>query len=63
MAITTIVVNDKYTVIHENGTGLRAIRYGCVYRDLIGDGLILAMAQRIEDLEEINDHLRQSQKE
>lgn len=40
----------KYTVCHENGTNLRALRNGEPWRELTGDGLVLAMAQRIEDL-------------
>lgn len=45
-----IKINDKYTVIHDNGIGLRAERYGEPWRDLTGDGLVLAMAQEIESL-------------
>lgn len=41
----------KYTVCHENGTNLRALRNGEPWRELTGDGLVLAMAQRIEELE------------
>lgn len=48
---TVIIVNEKYMVLHENGANLRARRHGEEWRDLSGDGLVLAMAQRIEDLE------------
>jgi hypothetical protein len=41
----------KYTVIHDNGANLHALRHGEPWRELVGDGLVLAMAQRIEDLE------------
>lgn len=40
--------SGKYTVIHHNGTNFRALRYGEDWRDLTGDGLVLAMAQEIE---------------
>lgn len=49
---TRIEIDNKYTVIHSNGTGLRAERYGQPWRDLTGDGLVLAMAQEIEELRE-----------
>lgn len=41
---------DKYTVMHDNGRNLRALRYGAPWRSLVGDGLVLAMAQEIEEL-------------
>lgn len=41
----------KYKVTHDNGTDLKAYRYGEQWRSLVGDGLILAMVQRIEQLE------------
>lgn len=44
--------NGKYTVCHDNGTNFRALRHGEEWRSLAGDGLVLAMAQRIEELEE-----------
>lgn len=49
--------NGKYTVIHDNGCNFHALRYGEQWRDLTGDGLVLAMTQRIEDLE---DHIRKT---
>lgn len=49
--------NGKYTVIHKNGTEFRALRYGKEWRDLTGDGLVLAMAQEISDL---RDQLHQT---
>lgn len=42
----------KYTVVHTNGVGLRALRYGEPWRDLAGDGLVLAMAQEVDSLRE-----------
>jgi hypothetical protein len=51
MTTTTINLADgKNTVQHQNGPGLRALRYGEPWRDLVGDGLVLAMAQRIDEL-------------
>jgi hypothetical protein len=54
--------NGKYTVIFEEYPAdemyghatvkFHALRYGERWRNLIGDGLVLAMAQRIEELEE-----------
>lgn len=41
----------KYEVRHSNGTGLRALRYGQPWRDMTGDGLVLALVHRIEELE------------
>ena len=50
---TSITVADgKYTVQHENGANLRALRYGEPWRDLVGDNLVYWMACRIEQLEE-----------
>jgi hypothetical protein len=49
---TSITVADgKYTVEHEDGAGICALRYGEEWRDLVGDGLVLALVQRIEELE------------
>lgn len=42
----------KYTYIFDNGSS-EVLRYGEKWRDTTGDGFILAMAQRIEELEEI----------
>lgn len=48
---------NKYRVLHQNGMGLHAERNGEPWRDLVGDGLVLAMFQdfeaAIECLEEI----------
>jgi hypothetical protein len=41
----------KYKVSHTNGTNFHALRHGQPWRDLTGDGLLLAMVQRIEELE------------
>lgn len=51
--MTTITIADgKYTVAHEDGANLRALRHGEPWRSLTGDGLVLAMAQEIEQLRE-----------
>ncbi|MNE05064.1 hypothetical protein D3C81_365300 [compost metagenome] len=42
----------KYTVLHENGCNFRALRNGEPWRSLVGDGLVLAMCYRIEELQE-----------
>lgn len=42
----------KYTIIHDNGCGLKALRYGEEWRNLVGDNLVLAMTNEIERLRE-----------
>ncbi len=50
---SVITVGDgKYTIRHIAGTSLRAERYGMPWRNLEGDGLVLALVHRIEELEE-----------
>lgn len=51
--MTTEIKLEKYTVRHDNGANLVALRHGEPWRDLAGDGLVLAMAQRIEQLESL----------
>lgn len=41
----------KYTVIHEEGENFHALRYGVWWRDLTGDDLVMALVNRIEELE------------
>lgn len=49
--VTSVTVYDgKYTVEWGNGVPLRALRYGEPWRDCTGDGLILALAQEIDEL-------------
>lgn len=45
------LLDGKYTVIHDNWRGLRALRYGEEWRNLAGDNLVMAMAQEIEELQ------------
>lgn len=47
--LSVTVCNGKYTVILPANGGLKALRYGEEWRDLCGDGLILALAQEIEE--------------
>lgn len=46
------VGEGKYTVVQAEGGGLSALRYGEPWRDCVGDGLILALAQEVESLRE-----------
>jgi hypothetical protein len=50
--------NGKYTILHTNGVGLRALRYGEPWCDLTGNGLVLAAAHEIEELQTVNARLR-----
>ena len=52
--------DDKYTVIlTDNGKRFRALRYGEEWKDLAGNGLVLSMFYRIQELEEENTRLRE----
>lgn len=45
--------DGKYTyVINEDGRDQHALRYGERWRDLVGDGFVLAMAQEISEQQE-----------
>lgn len=46
------VSDNKYTIIFYDDGSLKALRYGEHWRDLTGDGLVLAMLQEIDDLKE-----------
>lgn len=49
-------IGKKYTVIFDDTVGelqFQALRYGTEWRDLCGDGLILAMLQRVEELQQM----------
>lgn len=50
LRITTL--DAKYTVVLTNEGHLKALRYGQPWRDCIGDGLILTLAQEIETMRE-----------
>lgn len=44
------VANGKYTVIMDSGAHLKALRNGEPWRDIVGDKLVLALAQEIQEL-------------
>jgi len=44
------VGHNKYTVVFDSEGNLSALRYGEKWRDCIGDGLILTLAQDLDDL-------------
>ena len=46
------VCEGKYTVIQEADGHVYALRYGEPWRDVVGDNLILALAQEVETLRE-----------
>jgi hypothetical protein len=50
--LNVTVYGRKYTVIQSENGGIRALRYGEEWRDCCGDGLILALAQEVEELRE-----------
>lgn len=50
---TMVKVNDEYTITIDFSKGVfNATRHGEPWRDLVGDQLVLALCNRIEDLEE-----------
>jgi len=49
-AMKVTIYDGKYTVIQDERGGLRAVRHGEEWRDCMGDGLILALAQEVEEL-------------
>ena len=54
----TITINE-YELSHENGLNFKCKRHGEEWRDLVGDGMVLAMFQHIRDLEEYSEGLAQ----
>lgn len=52
MTSKTTVKVGEYEVSHTNGTGFTALRHGETWRDLSGDNLVLALVDRIAELEE-----------
>lgn len=46
------VDNGKYTIIMKENGSMEALRHGETWRDLTGDGMVLALAQEIEELRE-----------
>lgn len=51
-ALDVTVYDGKYRVIQRKNGGLRALRYDEEWRDCCGDGLILALAQEVQELRE-----------
>lgn len=46
------VYDGKYTIQCDGDGGMRALRYGQPWRDLTGDGMVLALVQEIQSLRE-----------
>ena len=55
--LSVTVYDGKYTVILPANGGLKALRHGKEWRDLCGDGLVLALAQEVDKLRETNETL------
>lgn len=49
-ALSVEIYDGKYTVIQKQNGGTEALRYGEPWRDCTGDGLILALAQEVQEL-------------
>ena len=54
-----IVVGDgKYTIVEDLQNGkIECLRHGETWRNLIGDGMVLSMFYRIQELEEYYNQL------
>lgn len=50
--LNVTVCDGKYTIRAKNGADLHALRYGMYWRDLVGDGLVLALATELQDARE-----------
>lgn len=50
--LSVTVAGGKYTVIQDERGHLKALRYGEPWRDLVGDNLVLALAQEVQELRE-----------
>jgi len=51
--LSVTVYNGKYTVVQDHKGALRALRYDEEWRDCCGDGLILALAQEVDELRKL----------
>lgn len=49
----TVIKVGEYEIRHSNGADFHALRHGERWRELAGDNLVLAMAYRIEQLEQL----------
>lgn len=52
MSTKVELMDGKYTLEHNNGVGLRCLRYGEYWRDLVGDSMVLALVSEVEELRE-----------
>ncbi|MCK5610392.1 hypothetical protein KAR91_51440 [Candidatus Pacearchaeota archaeon] len=55
--LSVTMYDGKYTVILPTDGGLKALRHGEEWRDLCGDGLVLALAQEVDELRQTNEAL------
>ena len=55
-------IDGKYTVVFEDSK-LSALRYGEVWRSLVGDNLVLALALELQDARLEIEQLREVEKE
>jgi hypothetical protein len=55
MVIQHNFYDNKYTVTFHNSGQLEALRYGDSWRELTGDGLVLAMLQDYDNLKQKSD--------
>lgn len=53
MTNKTIVKVGKYEISHTNGTDFVALRHGEPWRNLNGDNLVLALVDRIDQLQKL----------
>ena len=58
-ALNITTLDGKYSVVLSDDGKLTARRYGQPWRDCVGDGLILTLAQDIETLSARNHELEQ----
>lgn len=51
--LSVTVADGKYTVLQDEFGRLSALRYGEQWRNCVGDGLVLALAQEVRKLEDL----------
>ncbi len=56
--LSVTVGDGKYTVIQDETGNVKALRYVEKWRDCCGDGLILALAQEVEELRKQLEELK-----
>jgi len=52
------VANGKYTLIFDPRGGLRCLRHGEEWRDLVGDGMVLALMQEVQELRKEPEYVK-----